>query len=150
MTGNWLAGSGGRARRDERREEIVAGALRLFSERGALPVRVEDIAEAVGISRATFYKYFSERDEIRSGVVVFDSALYHNPVPDQPGGGTVNWSNPWKEHRFIDDIELREDGGTPPFLQTIKAALAVRVKEAMGSDRMLARGGIRGRLVITF
>ena len=74
-----------------------------------------------------------------SGVVVFDSALYHNPVPDQPGGGTVNWSNPWKEHRFIDDIELREDGGTPPFLQTIKAALAVRVKEAMGSDRMLAR-----------
>ena len=64
MPGTWSGPGGGRARRDERREAIVAGALRLFSERGALPVRVEDIAEAVGISRATFYKYFSERDEI--------------------------------------------------------------------------------------
>jgi selenocysteine lyase/cysteine desulfurase len=73
------------------------------------------------------------------GVLVFDSTLYHNRVPDQPGGGTVNWTNPWKEHRFIDDIEIREDGGTPPFLQTIKAALSVRLKEAMGIDRILAR-----------
>lgn len=73
------------------------------------------------------------------GVIVFDSALYRNRVPDQPGGGTVNWTNPWKEHRFVDDIEIREDGGTPAFLQTIKAALAIRLKDAMGVDRMLAR-----------
>ena len=42
----------------------MEAALRLFVERGALPVRVEDIAAEVGISRATFYKYFAERDEI--------------------------------------------------------------------------------------
>jgi AcrR family transcriptional regulator len=62
MAGTWVVS--GRARRDERREAVVEGVLRLFAERGALPVRVEDIAAAVGISRATFYKYFSERDEI--------------------------------------------------------------------------------------
>jgi selenocysteine lyase/cysteine desulfurase len=73
------------------------------------------------------------------GVLVFDSALYRSRVPDQPGGGTVNWTNPWKEHRFVDDIEIREDGGTPAFLQTFKAALAVRLKETMGIDRMLER-----------
>jgi AcrR family transcriptional regulator len=56
--------STGPTRRDERREAIVEGALRLFAEHGALPVRVEDIAAEVGISRATFYKYFSERDEV--------------------------------------------------------------------------------------
>ena len=73
------------------------------------------------------------------GVLVFDRQLYGNRVPDRPGGGTVKWTNPWREHSFVDDIEEREDGGTPGFLQTIKAALAVRLKETMGSQRMLAR-----------
>ncbi len=72
-----------------------------------------------------------------SGVLVFNSQLYHNRVPDQPGGGTVNWTNPWQQHSFVDNIEAREDGGTPGFLQTIKAALAVQLKEAMGTGRML-------------
>jgi selenocysteine lyase/cysteine desulfurase len=73
------------------------------------------------------------------GVLIFDSRLYHNRVPDQPGGGTVNWTNPWKGHSFVDNIEAREDGGTPGFLQTIKAALAVQLKEHMGVERILAR-----------
>jgi len=34
---------------------------------------------------------------------------------------------------------MREDGGTPGFLQTIKAALAVQLKEEMGVEKMLAR-----------
>jgi selenocysteine lyase/cysteine desulfurase len=73
------------------------------------------------------------------GILVFDSRLYHNRVPDQPGGGTVNWTNPWKRHSFVDGIEAREDGGTPGFLQTIKAALAVQLKEAMGTSRIQER-----------
>ena len=73
------------------------------------------------------------------GVLVFDSELYHNRVPDQPGGGTVNWTNPWQQHSFVDNIEAREDGGTPGFLQTIKAALAVQLKEAMGTARIRER-----------
>jgi len=73
------------------------------------------------------------------GVLVFDSGLYHNRVPDQPGGGTVLWTNPWHQHSYIRDIEVREDGGTPAFLQTFRAALAVRLKEAMDPDRMRQR-----------
>ncbi len=65
------------------------------------------------------------------GVIIFDSQLYHNRVPDNPGGGTVDWTNPWGEHKFINNIELREDGGTPAFLQTIKAALCIELKEKM-------------------
>jgi len=67
-----------------------------------------------------------------SGILIFNKELYHNPVPDQPGGGTVKWTNPWGEYQYIDDIEEREDGGTPGFLQTIKAALAIKLKETMG------------------
>ena len=60
-----------------------------------------------------------------SGILIFDQALYDCKVPDQPGGGTVSWTNPWGEHRFFDNIEAREDGGTPGFLQTIKAAFEI-------------------------
>lgn len=73
------------------------------------------------------------------GVLIFDSKLYHNRVPDDPGGGTVDWTNPWGLHKFTNNIELREDGGTPPFLQTIKAALAIKLKEQMGINNILER-----------
>ena len=74
-----------------------------------------------------------------AAVLVFNSTLYRNIIPDVPGGGTVNWTNPWGEHSYISDIEAREDGGTPAFLQTIRTALAIRLKEAMGTKQMLAR-----------
>lgn len=74
-----------------------------------------------------------------SGVMVFDSALYNREVPDNPGGGTVDWTNPWGEYKYVDDIEAREDGGTPGFIQAIRAALAINLKEQMGTDKIRER-----------
>ena len=74
-----------------------------------------------------------------SGVLIFDRSLYKNAIPDNPGGGTVDWTNPWGEHKFHDDIEAREDGGTPPFMQIIKTALCVRLKEEIGVENILQR-----------
>lgn len=78
------------------------------------------------------------------GVLIFNNKFYNNTVPDHPGGGTVRWVNPWNEQEYhhptsTEGIEAREDGGTPPFLQTIKAALSVRLKEAMNPQKMLER-----------
>lgn len=74
-----------------------------------------------------------------SGIMVINAELDKNRVPDHPGGGTVDWTNPWGEHRFVEDLEDREDGGTPAFLQVIRAALAIRLKEEMGSEAIVAR-----------
>ncbi len=74
-----------------------------------------------------------------SGVLIFDSKLYNRAVPDNPGGGTVDWTNPWGGHKYIEDIELREDGGTPGFLQAIKTALCIKLKEEIGVDNILQR-----------
>lgn len=74
-----------------------------------------------------------------SGVLIFNKKLYKNLVPDNPGGGTVSYTNPWGDHDYIDDIETREDGGTPGFLQAIKIALAVKLKEQMGVANILKR-----------
>ncbi len=74
-----------------------------------------------------------------SGVLIFNKKLYKNMVPDNPGGGTVSYTNPWGDHDYIDDIETREDGGTPGFLQAIKIALSIRLKEEMGVQNILDR-----------
>ncbi|WP_155988689.1 aminotransferase class V-fold PLP-dependent enzyme [Paenibacillus massiliensis] len=73
------------------------------------------------------------------GVLIMNSRLYTSSIPEQPGGGTVSWTNPWGEHRYLGDIEAREDGGTPGFLQAIRAALAIRLKEQMGIRRIEQR-----------
>jgi selenocysteine lyase/cysteine desulfurase len=74
-----------------------------------------------------------------SGILIFRPELYKNRVPDNPGGGTVDWTNPWGEHKYIDEIESREDGGTPSFLQTIRVAMCIRLKEQMTVSAMLQR-----------
>ena len=48
-------------------------------------------------------------------------------------------SNPWKVNEYITGIEQREDGGTPPFLQGIKAAMCIRLKEKMGVENIIKR-----------
>ncbi len=74
-----------------------------------------------------------------SGVLIFDSAFYNSKVPDNPGGGTVDWTNAWGEYKYIDDIEAREDGGTPGFLQAIRTALCINLKNQMGTENMQQR-----------
>ncbi|MFP4025905.1 MAG: aminotransferase class V-fold PLP-dependent enzyme [Thiohalospira sp.] len=74
-----------------------------------------------------------------AGIMIFDSSLYNNKAPDNPGGGTVDWTNRWGEYKYIDDIELREDGGTPGFLQAIRTALTIELKEQMGVKNMEER-----------
>lgn len=74
-----------------------------------------------------------------SGILIFNHKLYNNRIPDNPGGGTVDWTNPWGEHKYHEEIEAREDGGTPAFLQTIRVALSIMLKEEMGVPNILAR-----------
>lgn len=74
-----------------------------------------------------------------SGIVIFNHKLYSNRVPDNPGGGTVDWTNPWGEHKYHDEIEAREDGGTPAFLQTMRVAFCILLKEHMGTKNIQSR-----------
>ena len=74
-----------------------------------------------------------------SGVLVFDASMYNCEVPDNPGGGTVDWTNPWGKYKYVDDIETREDGGTPGFLQSIRAALCFELKDQMGIENIRKR-----------
>lgn len=47
---------------DRRRGRILLGALNVFGEKGFAAATVQDLIDEVGISRATFYKYFPDRE----------------------------------------------------------------------------------------
>jgi selenocysteine lyase/cysteine desulfurase len=72
------------------------------------------------------------------GVLVARKELFRNRVPAVPGGGTVAYVNP-TEHRYLDDVEHREEGGTPAIVESIRAGLVFQLKEAVGT------GAIRDR-----
>ncbi|MDP6945326.1 MAG: aminotransferase class V-fold PLP-dependent enzyme, partial [Myxococcota bacterium] len=65
------------------------------------------------------------------GILVAKKHLFDNAVPAMPGGGTVAYVNP-DEHRYLTDIEHREEGGTPEIIGAIRAGLVFQLKEAVG------------------
>ena len=77
--------------RRQTRDLVLDAALRLFTERGYLGVRVEDIAKEAGVSRATFYKHFTEREQVLAEL--FERLLGAETDPESllesPGSGST-------------------------------------------------------------
>ena len=72
------------------------------------------------------------------GVLVVRRELATNRVPDVPGGGTVAFVNK-DEHRYLDDVAHREEGGTPAIIESIRAGLVFQLKQAVGVEVIRAR-----------
>jgi selenocysteine lyase/cysteine desulfurase len=72
------------------------------------------------------------------GVLIARRALFRNRVPVVPGGGTVAYVNP-EEHVYLDDIEHREEGGTPAIVESIRCGLVFDLKEAVGTAAIRER-----------
>ena len=73
------------------------------------------------------------------GVLVFNEKLYKSNIPDNPGGGNVKWTNPSGAYQYSDVIEVKEDGGTPGFLQVIRTALSLELKGQMKVENIKNR-----------
>src|SRR4051812_17315899 len=67
------------------------------------------------------------------GVLAARRDLFANRGPDVPGGGTVAYVND-DDHRYLDDVTHREEGGTPAIIESIRAGLVFQLKEAVGVD----------------
>lgn len=70
----------------ERREEILAAALNLFTEFGPYAVSTRQIAQAVGISQPTLYAYFPTKDDIGRELHGRAFALLARSLADGNGG----------------------------------------------------------------
>jgi selenocysteine lyase/cysteine desulfurase len=67
------------------------------------------------------------------GVLIVRRELLVNTVPVVVGGGTVRYVNP-EEHVYLSDSVHREEGGTPAIVESIRAGLVFKLKDAVGVD----------------
>ena len=72
------------------------------------------------------------------GVLVARRELLTNSVPTVPGGGTVAYVNP-ADHRYLEDPEHREEGGTPAIVESIRAGLVFELKRQVGTAEIQRR-----------
>ena len=72
------------------------------------------------------------------GVLVARRSLFTNRVPTVPGGGTVSYVTA-QQHWYLDDVERREEGGTPALVDSVRAGLVFQLKNAVGVDAIRER-----------
>jgi selenocysteine lyase/cysteine desulfurase len=72
------------------------------------------------------------------GVLIAKRALLDHPIPAVPGGGTVSYVTP-TAHAYHSQPEVREEGGTPAIVESIRAGLVFALKEAVGCDEIRRR-----------
>ena len=72
------------------------------------------------------------------GVLIAKRVLFRNRVPTVPGGGTILFVAPTRQS-YHPDPEIREEGGTPGIVESIRAGLVFALKEAVGADEIMWR-----------
>ena len=72
------------------------------------------------------------------GVLVVKKSILNNSIPATVGGGTVVYVTP-QDHRFIEDHERREEGGTPAIVESIRAGLVFKLQQEVGTDEIESR-----------
>ncbi|OBG30049.1 TetR/AcrR family transcriptional regulator [Mycobacterium sp. 852002-51057_SCH5723018] len=83
MPGNdWLGAQRGEVAADR----ILDAAERLYTERDQASIGMNDIARAAGCSRATLYRYFENRDALRTAYVHRETHRLGRAIAERIGG----------------------------------------------------------------
>ena len=110
------------------------GALSFWDFAAAAPyVRIDMTGAALDAIFLSPHKFIGGPGT--PGVLVARRELFRNRVPSVPGGGTVAYVNP-HAHRYLVDVEAREEGGTPAIVESIRAGLVFQLKNAVGVDEI--------------
>jgi selenocysteine lyase/cysteine desulfurase/CRP-like cAMP-binding protein len=72
------------------------------------------------------------------GVLAVKRSLLRNRVPSVPGGGTILFVSP-TGHSYHPEPSVREEGGTPAIVESIRAGLVFKLKDAVGVDEIRRR-----------
>jgi selenocysteine lyase/cysteine desulfurase len=72
------------------------------------------------------------------GVLVAKRSLFRNRVPTVPSGGTILFVSPTSQTYHPDPV-VREEGGTPAIVESIRAGLVFALKERVGAEEIRRR-----------
>ncbi|MED1792187.1 TetR/AcrR family transcriptional regulator [Brevibacillus nitrificans] len=97
--------------RDERREQIMRAALKVFARRGIIGTKMSMIAAEAGISHGLLYHYFSSKEELFTTLIedaMKGAEEATSGVYDLPG-------TPLEKIRAL-SVEMLDESGTPYFM----------------------------------
>jgi AcrR family transcriptional regulator len=150
------------------REALQAAALRLALVKGPADVRVEEIAEAAGVSPRTYNNYFPSREHaIVAGVVasrmsmidpdaLIESVVRHYTEPAAPDVMLMITTNPALRACYVETAAGIEEpvasalvsrGFDPSAAEVLAAAVGAAVKVAL--RRWLQPSGTSGLMVVS-
>ena len=69
-------------RPEERPRELLEAALDVFAQRGYRNTRLDDVAEAAGVTKGAIYHYFDTKEELLLSVIEHHQALAFGRVED--------------------------------------------------------------------
>lgn len=131
---------------DERREQIIEGAAKLFSSRPYSQVTTTDIAQAAGVARGLLNHYFSDKRglylEVVRRAVLLPTLEEPPPSPSGTPAEKVDAAVAW----FLDGIASQADAylsvvetegsadDIAPILQQAEDVAAQRVLQLIGLD----------------
>jgi len=154
------------ANRDsEHRERLLEAGAPLFAAKGITSVSVAEVLAAADLSRATFYGFFANKNELAAAILlpVFDSGLaalekLHGLPPKEAADGLIDtYLQLWREHKNALLLTGIIDSGVFPYiasqhqafnealrrvLQIIESGGLLRNSSAELTLEVLARTGI--------
>jgi len=71
---------------EERKQQIMRAALRLFAEQGYHATSVSDIIEEIGVARGTFYRYFRDKHDLFDQLLENNFRYVKRVLPEAPLG----------------------------------------------------------------
>ena len=104
-----------RRRKDARPEELITAALQLFAEQGFTRTNLRDVAKKAGVSKATVYLYFKNKEDLllaavqKSVVPILDFGDDYEIDSDAPAAEMIRTL----VHRWVDEFEARSAAGLP-------------------------------------
>ncbi|XP_065345604.1 uncharacterized protein LOC135943120 isoform X2 [Cloeon dipterum] len=122
------------------------GALAFWDYATAAPyVKIDMNPLLHGAGESSVYKdavFFSVHKFVGGvqtpGVLIAKKALFKNSTPNGCGGGSVFFVSR-DDHKYLKDIELREEGGTAAIVESVRAGLAMQLKESVGIQAIMSR-----------
>ncbi len=142
-----------RERAEQTRAAVLTAAEEIFSEKGFAAARLEDIAQRVGVRRASLVYYFRDKRELYDAVLdsIFgDAARRYEaalataaPLPQRVEAVIETWVNFVAERPAVARILLRE---TAEFVPTENRALARHAAAPIAAVARAVREGQRAGL----
>ncbi len=129
------------------RERLLEVGAGLFVERGIARVSVEQLVKKAGVSRATFYGFFANKNELAGAILlpVFDSgsralAKLNGLPPRQVAEELIGiYLYLWKEHRNALLLTSSFDGVVFPYIKSQHDAFNTQLEKVL---RVVESGGL--------